>query len=68
MRTWIPRQMTLKESGLLLCDVCNREGDPGDKPLSIGDTYSDEPCDCCGNRLTASHLRRIIPRAVSVEN
>ena len=68
MRPQIPSGMTLKESGFILCDKCNREGDPGDRPLHVGDTYFNEPCDCCGNRLTAGILARIIPPAVSVEN
>ena len=61
MRGKISSGMTLKESGLLLCNDCNREGDPGDKPLNVGDTYSDEPCDCCRRLLTPPALTPIIP-------
>ena len=68
MRGKISSRMTLKESGLLLCNDCNREGDPGDKPLNVGDTYSDEPCDCCRRLLTPPALARYHSPAVSVEN
>jgi hypothetical protein len=38
----------LTESGKVLCEDCYDPKEQIDRPLQIGDTYSNEPCDGCG--------------------